>query len=70
MRRAAAVAVVLLLSCAGRAHAWGFEAHKFIMDRAIALLPAEIRPFFELTDFEMTDETKATHERIGARLPK
>lgn len=29
------------------AHAWGFEAHKFIMDRAIALLPAELRPLFE-----------------------
>ncbi len=29
------------------AHAWGFEAHQFIMDRTIALLPAEIRPFFE-----------------------
>ena len=27
--------------------AWGFEAHKFVMDRAIALLPPEIRPFFE-----------------------
>jgi hypothetical protein len=29
------------------AHAWGFEAHKYILDRAIALLPPEIRPFFE-----------------------
>jgi hypothetical protein len=29
------------------APAWGFEAHKFIMARVIALLPAEIRPFFE-----------------------
>jgi hypothetical protein len=29
-------------------HAWGFDAHKFIMERAIGLLPAEIRPFFEL----------------------
>ena len=28
-------------------HAWGFEAHKFIMERAIGLLPAEMRPFFE-----------------------
>jgi hypothetical protein len=27
--------------------AWGFEAHKTIMDRAIALLPAELRPLFE-----------------------
>jgi Zinc dependent phospholipase C len=29
------------------ASAWGFEAHKYIMRRAIALLPAEIRPFFQ-----------------------
>jgi hypothetical protein len=29
------------------AAAWGFEAHKFIMARAIALLPAEIRPYFQ-----------------------
>jgi hypothetical protein len=29
------------------AHAWGFEAHQFVMDRAIALLPPELRPFFE-----------------------
>ena len=27
--------------------AWGFEAHKFIVDRMIALLPPEIRPLFE-----------------------
>jgi hypothetical protein len=29
------------------AQAWGFEAHRFVMDRAIALLPDEIRPLFE-----------------------
>jgi hypothetical protein len=27
--------------------AWGYEAHKAIMDKAIALLPPEIRPLFE-----------------------
>jgi hypothetical protein len=25
---------------------WGFEGHKYILDRAIPLLPREIRPFF------------------------
>jgi len=30
-----------------RAHAWGFEAHQFVVARAIELLPPEIRPFFE-----------------------
>jgi len=29
------------------AAAWGFEAHKFIASRVLALLPAEIRPYFE-----------------------
>lgn len=29
------------------ADAWSFEVHRFIMARAIPLLPAEIRPFFE-----------------------
>jgi hypothetical protein len=29
------------------AAAWGFQAHKFIMDRAIALLPPQLRPLFE-----------------------
>jgi hypothetical protein len=28
----------------------------------------EIRPFFEMGDFEMSDATKATNERVGARL--
>jgi hypothetical protein len=39
------VAVVLLVPAP--AHAWGLEAHKFVMDRAIALLPPELRPLFE-----------------------
>jgi hypothetical protein len=29
------------------ASAWGIEVHKFIMARTIALLPSEIRPFFQ-----------------------
>jgi hypothetical protein len=33
-------------SAAERPAAWGFEAHRFIADRAIDLLPAEIRPYF------------------------
>ncbi len=42
--------LVLTLSCglAPRpAEAWGFEAHRFIVERAIALLPPELRPLFE-----------------------
>ena len=43
------VLLVLLVALAlpARADAWGFEAHKFIMERAIAMLPAELRPMFE-----------------------
>ena len=29
------------------AHAWGFEAHRFIVARAIDILPEPLRPFFE-----------------------
>jgi hypothetical protein len=47
MKRVVAVAVLLLLVWSPPAHAWGFEAHKFIMERAIALLPPELRPLFE-----------------------
>ena len=43
MKRAAAIAVVLALACGSDAQAWGFEAHKFIMERALAQLPAELR---------------------------
>jgi hypothetical protein len=41
--------VVIGMVCVApaRAEAWGYDGHKFIMDRAIALLPPEIRPMFE-----------------------
>jgi hypothetical protein len=42
---AGALALTMLSPSAARA--WGYEAHKTIMDRAIALLPAELRPLFE-----------------------
>ena len=47
MKRAAAVVMMLLLTGGARTHAWGFEAHKFIMERAIPLLPPELRPLFD-----------------------
>src|ERR1700687_4778226 len=45
----AAVAVVALqaLVMPLPASAWGFETHKFIMSRAIDVLPEAIRPFFQ-----------------------
>jgi hypothetical protein len=48
--RTKAVAVLAMLCMLARpapAAAWGTEVHKFITARAIALLPPEIRPFFE-----------------------
>jgi hypothetical protein len=49
MRKITGVVICLfIVACMPRpAAAWGFEAHKFIMARAIPLLPREIRPYFE-----------------------
>ena len=49
MRKAIPAALVtLVLSTVGSAPlgAWGFNGHRFITERAIELLPVEIRPFF------------------------
>src|SRR5688572_32147730 len=40
------VALFLVALLPSPAFAWGFEAHKFIMRRAIDLLPPELKPFF------------------------
>jgi hypothetical protein len=42
----ALLAITAVVAVTGRPAAWGFEGHRFIADRAIDLLPAEIRPFF------------------------
>lgn len=41
------LAVLLIVFVPAPAFAWGFDAHRFIMERALPLLPPEIRPFFE-----------------------
>ena len=43
----AAVLLAAFVALPSPARAWGFEAHKFIADRMIALLPAELKPLFE-----------------------
>lgn len=53
--RAAVLLTLLVLTVPRPAHAWGFEAHKFVMDRAIALLPAELRPLFEAHRAEVVE---------------
>jgi len=45
--RLAAVVLAALVALPLPVSAWGFEAHKFIADRMIALLPAELKPLFE-----------------------
>jgi len=50
MRKAIAVALCSLAIASARptpARAWGFSGHKFITDRAIDLLPSDLRPFFQ-----------------------
>ena len=47
MRRAALGALIAILLAPATASAWGFEAHKFIVARAIEILPEPLRPFFE-----------------------
>jgi hypothetical protein len=42
-----ALLVTTILGTPIPASAWGLEVHKFIMARAVPLLPQEIRPFFE-----------------------
>jgi hypothetical protein len=46
--RCGAIAAILLISVLMPvpASAWGFAAHRYIMRRAIELLPADIKPFF------------------------
>nr|ALS88978.1 zinc dependent phospholipase C [uncultured bacterium] len=40
-------ALTALLLAPSTASAWGFEAHRFIVARAIDILPGALRPFFE-----------------------
>jgi len=47
MRFAAMAMLTVVLCVPSSAHAWGFEAHKFIVSRAIDMLPAALKPFFE-----------------------
>src|SRR3954465_7811486 len=43
----ALIALALSSLPSARVDAWGFAGHKFITDRAIDLLPPQIRPFFQ-----------------------
>ncbi len=45
--RVAAFLLAATVALPGSASAWGFEAHKFIVDRMVELLPPELKPLFE-----------------------
>lgn len=45
--RLAAVLLAVIFAIPTAASGWGFEAHKFIADRMIELLPAELKPLFQ-----------------------
>ncbi|MEW5983431.1 MAG: hypothetical protein AB1806_13840 [Acidobacteriota bacterium] len=47
MRRFCSALLVLLLGVPASLGAWGAEGHRLILDRAIDLLPREMRPAFE-----------------------
>jgi hypothetical protein len=49
MRKTAIVSAIVVAAALvpAPAAAWGTDAHRFIMSRAIDLLPAELKPFFE-----------------------
>ena len=45
--RFAALLLAAFVALSSSSSAWGFEAHRLIADRMIALLPAELKPLFE-----------------------
>src|SRR5690348_6270026 len=45
--RFAAVLLAVTLLIPTSVSAWGFEAHKFIVDRMIEMLPSQLKPLFE-----------------------
>jgi hypothetical protein len=47
MRKSVLIAAVIVTLVPTSAFAWGAVAHRYIMRRAIELLPPEIKPFFE-----------------------
>jgi hypothetical protein len=55
MRRFIFAVALIASSAPVPAAAWGFEVHRFIMDRAIALLPADLRPVFEKNRFMVVE---------------
>jgi len=49
--------LVLIAAVPSSAFAWGFAAHRYIMRRAIEILPPELKPFFDRFHEEVTVRT-------------
>ena len=64
---AALVALVLSSFSSATLGAWGFSGHRFITDRAIELLPVEIRPFFQANRVSIVEHSidPDTYRTIG-----
>jgi hypothetical protein len=60
-------ALILLLLRPVPLAAWGMNAHKAIMDRAISLLPPEIKPFFEKNRVSLVEHSidPDTYRTVG-----
>ena len=59
MRKFIALTALIALTMPSPAMAWGFETHKFIVSRAIDILPEPLRPFFEANRAFIANETLA-----------
>jgi hypothetical protein len=57
MRTIIAGLIAVFIVLPSTAAAWGFEAHKFIVSRAIDILPEPIRPFFEMHRAEIVERS-------------
>jgi hypothetical protein len=60
MRKVLPVALVALVLSGLRSEpigAWGFNGHRFITERAIELLPPEIRPFFQANRVQVVEHS-------------
>jgi hypothetical protein len=58
MRQASiALVTALTIMLPAQVHAWGFEAHQFVMSRALERIPQEIRPFFEANRAFLVEHT-------------
>ena len=54
---AALVALVLSAFGSARITAWGFNGHRFITERAIDVLPPELRPFFQANRAQVVEHS-------------